>query len=269
MILRHIALSPGALFGHLLQGLMTASTSVDRRQPLLARKASQAIEVDPATLAHELSAPVSAINVLTNMLSDPTASPETQREVTAAIHAELRILKSLIEDVERLPSAPTSRLRIAPRPVQVLSLMSPAALYARVLDPDVNVTVDCPPGIAALADPQRIQQVLRNLVGNAVRYSAPGTPIVISASRVLGRIRIQVVDHGPGIPPGLLPVVFEKRVRGPQSGSAPVPGKGLGLSICREIVEAHGGQLQVQSSVHGGTTFWFELRDENDPASYR
>lgn len=222
--------------------------------------------VDPSVLAHELSAPVSALSVLTDVLADSDQAPETQAEIVDAMKRELRFLKSLVTDVDRLSPSASGPFTVLFRPTSVLGLFTQTAQFARAVHPSANLILDCPADLTVLADAQRIQQVLRNLVGNAARYTMPGAPIELRAFRVHERVRIQVADGGPGIGPGLLPTIFQKRVRGPQRGPTPVPGDGLGLFICREIVEAHGSCLEVQSSVQRGTTFSFDLGGTDDQA---
>jgi signal transduction histidine kinase len=225
--------------------------------------------MDPLVLAHELSAPVSALNVLTDMLADRNLADDVHQEIASAIKGELRILRSLIADVEELASPAARPFAVLLRPTPIGDLFRQAALYVRTINPDADIRIDCAPDLYAMADAQRIEQVLRNLVGNAVRYTSPGAPIELRASRAQGRVRIEVIDQGPGIPTRLLPLIFDKRIRGPQHGLRPVPGKGFGLYICREIVEAHGSRLDVRSSVKKGTTFSFELRGANDQPAHR
>lgn len=225
--------------------------------------------MDPQVLAHELSAPVSALNVLTDLLANGNLSPEDHQEIASAIKGELRILKSLVVDVEELSSPDSRPFTVLLNPTLVIDLFRQAARHVRTIHPDVDIGIECASDLHAMADAERIQQVLRNLVGNAVRYTSPGVPIELKASRAHGRVRIEVTDQGPGIPPTLLPLVFEKRVRGPQYGPQPVPGKGFGLYICREIVEAHGSRLDVRSSLRRGTTFSFELRGTDDQPAHR
>jgi signal transduction histidine kinase len=107
-----------------------------------------------------------------------------------------------------------------------------------------------------LADRAQIERVVSNLVSNALRHTEPGGTIHISAVRRDGHVAVSVTDTGHGIPPEYLPRIFDKFIRVPQ---APSGGAGLGLAISKSIVEAHGGQIVVQSRVRHGTTFTFTL----------
>jgi len=119
--------------------------------------------------------------------------------------------------------------------------------------------VDIQPGAeVVMADPDRIDLALTNLVANAVRHGPPGRPVVVRAMRAGAGVRIEVHDEGPGIALEHQPRLFEKFYRVP--GSAP-GGAGLGLSIVRDVVEAHGGKVGVKSAPGAGTLFWVELPD--------
>ena len=112
------------------------------------------------------------------------------------------------------------------------------------------------------ADPVLIEQVLVNLVENAVRYTPPGTPIDISAAREGDRIRVEVLDRGPGLAAGIEGRVFETFFRGP---GVPSGGSGLGLAICRGIVVAHGGTIEAANRPDGGASFGFTLPIDGQP----
>jgi two-component system sensor histidine kinase KdpD len=112
------------------------------------------------------------------------------------------------------------------------------------------------------ADPVLIEQVLVNLLENAVRYTPPGTPIDISAARDGDRIRVEVLDRGPGLAAGIEGRVFETFFRGP---GAPSGGSGLGLAICRGIVVAHGGSIEAANRPDGGASFGFTLPIDGQP----
>jgi signal transduction histidine kinase len=108
-------------------------------------------------------------------------------------------------------------------------------------------------------DRDRLQQVLTNLLDNAVKYSPAGEKVTVSAFRQDSRVRIQVSDHGPGVPADQRRVIVEKFGRGHTAGSPGKPGTGLGLYIARSIAEAHGGVLEVDSGPAPGATFTLVL----------
>jgi signal transduction histidine kinase len=112
----------------------------------------------------------------------------------------------------------------------------------------------------ALADVERIEQVIVNLTDNAIKYSPDGGVISFTLQNEDGEIRIQVRDQGPGIPPGDREAIFKKFHTAPSSGAKGKPGgTGLGLAICNQIVRAHGGRIRVEDNPDGGSVFTFTL----------
>jgi signal transduction histidine kinase len=114
-------------------------------------------------------------------------------------------------------------------------------------------------GERVVADAERIGQVLRNLLDNAVKYSSEGMPIELRASRRRGRVLIEVVDSGPGIHPEDLTLIFEKFGRARDRTGRKIAGAGLGLYLSRRIVQSHGSTLTVRSKLGEGSVFGFEL----------
>ncbi len=108
-------------------------------------------------------------------------------------------------------------------------------------------------------DPQRIEQVLRNLLSNALRYTPAGGRVQITTARVGNSARVEVSDTGAGIPADALPHVFERFWRGDQTCERAQGSASLGLATAKQWIEAHGGQIGVESQVGQGTTFWFTL----------
>ena len=120
-----------------------------------------------------------------------------------------------------------------------------------------EVTARVPPDLPLVAmDPVLIEQVLINLLDNALKYTPEGSPIEISASREADGVVVDVADRGPGLAPGDEQRVFEKFYRSP---TVPAPGSGLGLSICRGIMQAHGGRIVAANRPGGGAVFRFTL----------
>jgi signal transduction histidine kinase len=114
-------------------------------------------------------------------------------------------------------------------------------------------------GESVLADPERIGQVLRNLLSNAAKYSPEGAPIELRIIGKEGHVRLEVADRGPGIHPDDVMRIFEKFGRGRDRGSHRLPGVGLGLYLSRRIVRGHGSELTVEARPGGGSVFGFEL----------
>ena len=119
----------------------------------------------------------------------------------------------------------------------------------------VALTVDAPTALPVLVDPGRVNQVLRNLISNAVEYSPPGGNVAIKAVASGSQVQVTVIDSGPGIPAEDLPHIFERFYRVDKSRTRATGGVGLGLTIAKRLMEAHGGTLQVHSEVGVGTEF--------------
>ncbi len=128
----------------------------------------------------------------------------------------------------------------------------------------VSLQLDAPSDLPpAVADPDRLAQVLRNLLANALRHAGSGGHVQVAARPEAGRLRISVTDDGPGIPAADLPHVFDRFWRGDPARSRDSGGSGLGLAITRHLVEAQRGLIGVESHEGRGTEFWFTLEGGN------
>jgi two-component system sensor histidine kinase KdpD len=113
-------------------------------------------------------------------------------------------------------------------------------------------------------DPVLFEQVFVNLLENADKYTPPSSPLEIAAHRDGQRVEITIADHGPGLPAGAETHIFEKFYRGPHSGTS---GAGLGLAICKGIVQAHGGSIHAETRAAGGAAFHISLPSAGTPPS--
>jgi signal transduction histidine kinase len=210
-------------------------------------------------VAHELGSSISTINGLATMVTTGELRPEEQTHALDAIRAETKVLHALVADLESAAVAERDDFAVRLRPVSVMELVAEAAAFNRTLPGFHPLTTLIAVSGRVLADPQRVGQVLRNLIGNAAKYSPIGAPIVLSATHRGSRIRIEVADQGRGITPDDLWRVFEKFGRGRDEHEQSVPGVGLGLYLSRRIVQAHGARLTVESTPGVGSVFGFEL----------
>ena len=211
-------------------------------------------------VGHELVAPVAAIRHLTDMLATGEPSPAERDYALGAIRAETDALKTLVADVRTAAAAERDDFAVRLRPVPIVDLLAEAAASNRVLPGNHPLVTLVTARGQVLADPERIAQVLRNLIGNAAKYTPPGTPIELRAVPSGGdRIRIEVADQGPGLDPADRRRVFEKFGRGRDALGGRVPGVGLGLYLSRRIVRMHGSELTAISPPGSGATFGFEL----------
>jgi signal transduction histidine kinase len=187
-----------------------------------------------------------------------------------------------VDDLRELARAEAGQLDLRIQPVDPASMIEPVAdLYRETASANgLALTVNTAPGLpAALADPDRVRQVLHNLLTNALRYTPPGGRITVStytASQDLAAIVVSVVDTGPGIEPAALEHVFDRFWRAdksrtrPQNGANepdPSAGSGLGLAIAKQLVEAQGGAIGVESEPGRGSRFWFTLPASREAVS--
>ncbi len=212
-----------------------------------------------AMVAHELAGPLAAIRGLTDVLATGELGPEARAQALATIQAQTATLTALVADVRAAAAAERDDFAVRPHPVPVAVLVAEAVAFARTLPGEHPVTASPPPRVQVRADPERIGQVLRNLLSNAAKYSPDGTPIELRAIPHGSTVTIQVVDHGYGIHPYDLTRIFEKFGRGRDEQGRKVSGVGLGLYLSRRIVRAHGAELTAESLPGVGSVFGFEL----------
>jgi signal transduction histidine kinase len=215
-----------------------------------------------STLAHEMRTPLTSIKGYSTalLMEETTFSPETQQEFLQIIDEECDVLRDLIHDLLESSIIDAGLLRLEPQPVMLPRL-------AKSLTDDIanhtqqhRFLVDFPSHFPIVdADPDRIAQVLRNLLDNAVKYSPQGGLVVVRGEVREAEVVISVADQGVGIAPEHLNRLFEKFFRVESGLGRHVVGSGLGLPIAHTIVESHGGQIWAESQVEQGTTLYFTL----------
>jgi len=221
-----------------------------------------------STLAHEMRTPLTSVKGYSSalLLEDVTFSPETQREFLQFIDEECDVLQTLIYDLLESSIIDAGLLRLEPQPIKLTSLVRSVTDDIARHTQNHRFLIDFPEDFPILdADPDRIAQVLRNLVDNAVKYSPDGGLIVLRGEVRQHEVVISVADQGVGLTPEHLNRLFEKFFRAKSSLGRHVVGSGLGLPISRTIVESHGGRIWAESRVAEGTTLYFTLPLE-DPS---
>jgi histidine kinase len=212
-------------------------------------------------VAHELRTPLATIGGYMEGLTDERLAPDP--EIFLRVSRDVARLQRIVRDLEELSRLEAGALSLDRKPVQISQVITDAVdrLRGQAEDKGVALEVHVEGGLpAARVDPDRVQQVLLNLIGNAIQYtSAPGR-ITVSALTRGGAAEVRVADTGIGLAPEHLPHVFERFFRVDRSRARAGGGSGLGLTIARHIVEAHGGRIWAESPGPGrGSTFAFTL----------
>jgi two-component system phosphate regulon sensor histidine kinase PhoR len=218
-----------------------------------------------ANVSHELRTPLSLIKGYVETLLDGARdNPEVAERFLKIIERNASRLDLLIQDLLTISALESGRitLNLQPVPLRPLAEKVLADLKTRTDAKDVKLVNDLPE-LTAMADANRLEQVLANLVDNAIKYGrAQGTVTVGGRKDDADKIEIFVQDDGPGIPPESLDRVFERFYRLDKARSREQGGTGLGLSIVKHIVQNHGGKVWVKSELGKGATFFFTLPPE-------
>lgn len=211
-----------------------------------------------ADIAHDLRTPLSVILGYAEALTDGKLSgtPETYE----AMYIQAQHLNRLIEDLRTLSLADAGQISLMRRPVEPRGLLEHAALaYLPVVEGrGISLGVEGENVPPVSVDPDRLLQVLGNLVGNALRHTPNGGRVVLSTARLNDEVLLRVQDSGPGIPAEDLPYIFDRFYRGDKARQSD-GASGLGLAIARSLVEAHGGRITAANVPGGGALFTIAL----------
>ena len=218
-----------------------------------------------ANASHELSTPLTAIRGFAETLVDGAADhADDSRRFADIILSEATRMQRLVEDLLQLAKIDSAEYRqqFQCSPVHVQPLLH---AVIRELSPvwqqkQLSVNINVPEtSLWALTDPDRLKQILVNLVDNAIKYTPDSGAILVSASRDNGSIHFTVKDSGIGIPPEDLPRIFERFYRIDKARTRSISGTGLGLAIVKQLVDGLGGTIEVESKPDVGTTFTLSL----------
>jgi signal transduction histidine kinase len=255
-------------FNAMAADLEAAVTDLETQRDAVARLLAQRRELI-AAVSHELRTPVATLRAhLDSALErwDGEHPPPTLRADLVVMNAEASWLQRLIDDLFDAARAEVGRLPLSISPTdlgrllaQSVEALRPYALRERRVELALEVPAEVP---LAHADPGRLDQVVRNLLVNAIRYAPPGGVIRVSAAAAgHDDLVIEVEDMGPGIPSDDLPRIWERLYRGPRSPYADQRGAGLGLALVKELTEAMGGRVSVTSELGRGSCFSVHLRE--------
>jgi signal transduction histidine kinase len=213
-----------------------------------------------ADVAHELRTPLSNVAGYLEAIRDEVVQPD--KATIASLSEEVDLLTKLVEDLQELTLADAGELKLAKQPDDMIGLIqqSVKAVQVKAREKGLAVTAELPDELPIISiDYYRVSEVLRNLVANAIMHTPPGGKVVVSVDRKDDIIKVSVADTGEGIPAEDLPNMFERFYRVNKSRARADGGSGLGLTITRRIVEAHGGTIGVVSEIGKGSTFTFTL----------
>jgi PAS domain S-box-containing protein len=215
-----------------------------------------------STVSHELRTPLASIKgfATTLLRQDVQWDEGTRREFLAIIDEESDRLSELISNLLDMSRIEAGTLRVEPEPMDLYPIIHETAAEFQMMTRRHQIQISMPTTLPpVLADPRRARQVIRNLVENAIKYSPDGGSIIIAAQSMGREVQISVADEGIGIEPQQCEHIFERFYQVDSASTRTVGGAGLGLSISKAIVDAHGGQIWVKSQVGHGSTFYFTL----------
>jgi PAS domain S-box-containing protein len=252
----HISVNAGPIVGRdgRVLGAVVACEDVTAEKELERLRAEWS-----SVVAHDLRQPLASISLNARAVSRFTRDPNVLKCAERVCAATDR-LNRMVGDLMDLSRLEASRLELARRPVDIAAVVSAAAEQARLQSPDRPFEVRVHGSVPQVqADPDRIAQVLENLLTNAVKYGNAGTPVVMSVAAGGGQATVEVTNEGRPLAPVEIERMFQRFHRTESAKLQGIQGVGLGLYITRSLVEAHGGRIRVESTPDGMTKFSFTL----------
>jgi signal transduction histidine kinase len=222
-----------------------------------------------ATVAHEFRTPLTSLHMAIHLCTEQAVGPltEKQADLLYAAREDCERLQSIVDELLDLSRIQSGRVELRRVRLEVESLVQGAIEAQRpaAAQHGVELRSEVLPGDGeVVADPERAQLIFTNLLSNAIRHSPGGGVVSVAAGRAGDAVRFAVHDAGAGVPREYQQAIFEKFFRMP---GAPAGAAGLGLFIAKELVQAHGGEIGVDSEPGRGATFWFTLPAAHDPAA--
>lgn len=244
--------------------------SLKEERECLEKKLESLKEIDKmkselvAVVSHELRAPLSIIKEALMLIFDETSGPinDKQKDLLSKAKGNVERLRRIIEDLLDIARIEKGTLRLYYSLVNLNDLIADSSEFFRKLaaEKGVRLTYELPKEqINIFIDHQRISQVITNLINNAIKFTGKGDSVKVEAKILEDRVRIGVMDTGTGITKHDLPDIFNKFVQVSKMADAKRKGLGLGLSIAKELVERHGGEIWAESKLGMGSNFYFTV----------
>jgi signal transduction histidine kinase len=213
-----------------------------------------------ADVAHELRTPLSNIRGYLEAVRDGMITPDA--DTIRSLDEEATLLSRLVDDLQELSLAEAGELKLVCQAENIVELIKQtvAGVQTQATAKGLSVSIELPDKLPPVnIDLHRISQVLRNLLENAIAHTAKGDTITVTARQQENYLEVAVIDTGEGIPAEDLPNIFERFYRVDKSRARTTGGAGLGLTIAKRLVEAHGGKIEAQSELGKGSRFAFSL----------
>jgi PAS domain S-box-containing protein len=257
--------SSGTLIGFakVTQDLTTRKEAEENLRALAAQRAALAEKARIqefqerflAILGHDLRNPLASIDMGAGILRESLSDPAAIRVLDRMQSSSSRMTRMIEQILDLTRSRLAGGLEMFPEPVDLRLTLTRIVDEMRAAFPARSVTLDCPP-LHGTWDRDRLEQVFSNLIGNAILHGDPNAPVTIRAAADAPQVQVSVHNHGAAIPPEIVTTLFNPFRRGErESRTSKTAGLGLGLYISHEIVRAHGGTIDVQSTAAEGTTF--------------
>jgi two-component system, OmpR family, phosphate regulon sensor histidine kinase PhoR len=211
-----------------------------------------------ADISHELRTPLASIRAAVETLEGGAIhEPADAARFLEILSKNAARMGAILDDLTDLSLIETGSIQMSPAAVDLAAAVSEAAgvVAGRAAARQVSLACDIPPGVRVLADRRRLDQVLLNLLDNAVKFNRSGGAVRVTAVREEGRARLMVDDTGPGIPPQALERIFNRFYRLDRSRSREIPGTGLGLAIVKHLVRLQGGDIRAENLPETGARF--------------
>jgi len=212
-------------------------------------------------LAHDLRSPLHKIMLSTEVLRGPKVTEEKRDHFFGVIERSSKAMLELLNDILGLIRIEAGELVMSPEQVELAPFLKDVIQSQREFADQHSVQLELMlGGIESFTfDQKRIKQVLSNLIGNALKFAPADSKVKIAVSNPDNGMRLEVIDTGPGVDLELQKRLFKPFSKGENQPQSKIGSTGLGLAICKQIVELHGGEIGVQSDGKSGSTFWFEL----------